>query len=84
MNEAQMNCFIDCHAHLSAKEFDEVSFCENIRVLLSAPKYWMVVIFTFQDINVVLSQAKQVSENEELWNNLPKNDRDMTIRKTWK
>jgi hypothetical protein len=30
MDEIQMNCFIDCHAHLSANEFDDVSFFEQI------------------------------------------------------
>ena len=34
MDEEQMNCFVDCHAHLSANEFDDVSFLyKNIRQL---------------------------------------------------
>jgi hypothetical protein len=42
-----MNCFIDCHAHLSANEFENVS-CTNVVLVL----YIEVVL---KNANVIVS-----------------------------
>ena len=47
MEELQMNCFIDCHAHLSANEFENVS-CTNVVLVL----YIEVVL---KNANVIVS-----------------------------